>query len=302
MFEGFISERIDCGDVHLFVRRSPGGTGKPPLLLLHGYPQTSAMWRDSAPWLTKQFEVICPDLRGYGASDKPGTDTPGQDPTHALYSKRTMAQDLVNLMSALGHERFFLVGHDRGGRVAHRMALDHESRVAALMVCDIAPTREMYAQADARFAKAYWHWFFLIQPYPLPEQMLAADPDTYWSAKCMELGGGKHPFSSEAMEEYITAHRDPATLHAICEDYRAAYSIDIEHDDADAGKKVAPPLRVLWGTKGIIDRTYGAVKIWQERAETVSGGEIEGSHYFPEERPEETAEDIAAFFSGLSLA
>ena len=301
MFEGFISERVDCGDVHLFVRRSPGDTGKPPLLLLHGYPQTSAMWRDIAPLLADTFEVVCPDLRGYGASDKPGTDTPGQDPTHALYSKRAMAQDMVNLMQALGHERFFLVGHDRGGRVSHRMALDHEDRVAGLMVLDIAPTREMYARADARFAKTYWHWFFLIQPYPLPEQMLAADPDGYWSAKCMELGGGKHPFLPEALEEYIGFHRDPAALHALCEDYRAAYSIDIEHDDADEGKKVAQPLRVLWGTKGIIDRTYGAVKIWQERASTVTGHGIEGSHYFPEERPKEVAEDIADFFSGLSL-
>ena len=302
MFEGFISERIDCGDVHLFVRRSPPEAGKPPLLLLHGYPQTSAMWRDSAPLLAESFEVICPDLRGYGASDKPGTDTPGQDPTHALYSKRAMAQDMVNLMSALGHERFFLVGHDRGGRVSHRMALDHEDRVAALMVLDIAPTREMYARADARFAKAYWHWFFLIQPYPLPEQMLAADPDVYWAAKSTELGGGKHPFSPEAMEEYKTFHRDPAALHALCEDYRAAYTIDIEHDDADNGKKVSQPFRVVWGTRGIIDRTYGAIQIWQERAENVSGTGIEGSHYFPEEQPEQLAADIQQFFTGLTLA
>lgn len=302
MFEGFISERIDCGDVHLFVRRSPAGAGKPPLLLLHGYPQTSAMWRDSAPLLAENFEVICPDLRGYGSSDKPGTDTPGQDPTHALYSKRAMAQDMVNLMSTLGHERFFLVGHDRGGRVSHRMALDHEDRVAAVMVLDIAPTREMYARTDARFAKAYWHWFFLIQPYPLPEQMLEADPDVYWTAKCTELGGGKHPFSPEALEEYKSFHRDPAALHALCEDYRAAYTIDIEHDDADQGLKVSQPLRVIWGTRGIIDRTYGAVQIWQERAANVSGKGIEGSHYFPEEQPEQLATEIQQFFGDLSLA
>lgn len=302
MFEGFISERINCGEVTLFVRRTPGVrdgvAGKPPLLMLHGYPQTSAMWRDVAPRLAESFEVICPDLRGYGASDRPGTDRPGQDQTHALYSKRAMAQDMTALMTALGHETFFLVGHDRGGRVSHRLAMDHSARVRRLVVMDIAPTREMYARADARFAKAYWHWFFLIQPYPVPEQMIGADPDGYWRAKCMELGGGKHPFSDEALEEYISFHRQPAALHAQCEDYRAAYSIDIEHDNEDGDAKLSMPLHVIWGKAGIIDRYYDAIQIWQERAETVTGQGIEGSHYFAEERPEETAEAIRSFLQG----
>ena len=301
MFDGFIAERIDCGEVSLFVRRSAEGTGKPPLLLLHGYPQTSAMWRDIAPRLTARFEVICPDLRGYGASDKPGTDAPGQDTTHALYAKRAMGDDMAQLMTALGHERFFVAGHDRGGRVAHRLAMDHASRIPALMVLDIAPTREMYARTDVFMANTYWHWFFLIQPYPLPEIMIGGDPDAYWSAKCMELGGGQHPFSPVALEEYITAHRDPATLHAICEDYRAAFTIDIDHDDADQGRRLRQPLRVLWGERGIIDRVYGAVEIWQERAEIVTGAGFDGSHYFPEERPAEVADDIEAFFGAMSL-
>lgn len=302
MFDGFIQERVDCGEVHLFVRRSQAeGSGKPPLLLLHGYPQTSAMWRDIAPVLTDRFEVICPDLRGYGASDKPGTDRPGEDPTHALYSKRAMGEDMMRLMTKLGHDRFFLAGHDRGGRTAHRMGMDHAERIPALMVLDIAPTREMYARTDAFMATTYWHWFFLIQPYPLPEHMIGLDPDAYWSAKAMELGGGKHPFAAEALEEYKSFHRDPAAIHALCEDYRAAYSIDIEHDDADQNRKLTQPLRVLWAERGIINRCYDAIGIWQERAEIVTGRGIEGSHYFPEERPAEVAADIGAFFGHLSL-
>lgn len=305
MFEGFIEERIDGAGTQLFVRRSPGGEGRPPLLLLHGFPQTSAMWRDVAPRLTDAFEVICPDLRGYGASDKPGADRPGEDREHALYTKRTMGQDFVALMRALGHERFFVVGHDRGGRVAHRMALDHAARIPALMVLDIAPTREMYARADARFATAYWHWFFLTQPYPIPERIIGADPDLFFELRTLGLGGGEHPFSAAALEEYRRCHRDPATIHAICEDYRAAYTIDMAHDDADedreAGSMLRQPLSVLWASAGIIDATYGALAIWRERAEQVTGRAFPGSHYFPEERPEELADEIRGFFLGRSL-
>ena len=216
-----------------------------------------------------------------------------------------MGQDFVALMQALGHERFFVVGHDRGGRVAHRMALDHPARIPALMVLDIAPTREMYARTDARFATAYWHWFFLTQPYPIPERIIGADPDLFLELRTLGLGGGEPPFSAEALEEYRRCHRDPATIHAICEDYRAAYTIDIAHDEADedreAGSKLRQPLSVLWAGDGIIDATYGALAIWRERAEQVTGRAFSGSHYFPEERPKELAEEIRGFFLDRSL-
>lgn len=298
MFEGFIEERREARDgVHLFVRRSDNaGQGRPPLLLLHGYPQTSAMWRDVAPLLVDDFEVICPDLRGYGASDKPGTDQPGQDREHRLYSKREMGRDMVALMAGLGHERFFLAGHDRGGRVSHRLALDHPDQVEKLAVLDIAPTREMYARTNKVFAKAYWHWFFLIQPYPTPERMIEGNPDHYWLSKCIEMAGDDHPFAPEALEEYLAFHRDPAAIHALCEDYRAAYSIDCRHDDEDQGRKLSMPLRVLWGAKGIIDRSYGALEIWRERAEHVDGRGFDGTHYFAEEFPREVAADLSGFF------
>ena len=309
MFEGYIEERIDCAGTQLFVRRSPAGGGRPPMLMLHGFPQTSAMWRDVAPQLDDAFEVICPDLRGYGASGKPGMDRPGEDLSHALYSKRAMGADCVALMAALGHERFFVVGHDRGGLVSHRLALDHEARVPALMVLDIAPTREMYARADAGFATAYWHWFFLTQPYPIPERIIGADPDLFLELRMMGLAGGRHPFSDEALNEYRSCHRDPGTIHAICEDYRAACSIDIEHDDDDdddgggegGGRKLRQPLSVLWACDGIIDATYGAIDIWHQRAVNVSGKAMPGSHYFPEEDPDALALEIRRFFLGHSL-
>lgn len=298
MFEGFIEERREArGGVHLFVRRSDNaGQGLPPLLLLHGYPQTSAMWRDVAPVLARSFEVICPDLRGYGRSDKPGTDLPGQDPEHRLYSKREMALDMVELMAGLGHRRFNLAGHDRGGRVSHRLALDHADRVKKVCLLDIGPTREMYARTDKGFAKAYWHWFFLIQNYPTPEKMIAADPDHYWLSKCIEMAGADHPFAPEALAEYLAFHRDPAAIHALCEDYRAAYGIDCRHDDEDGGRKLSMPLRVLWGDRGIIDRRFGALAIWRERAAQVEGRGFDGTHYFVEEHPAAVAEDLAAFF------
>ena len=290
MFEGFTEKRIAANGIELFVRHSQTRNG-PPLLLLHGYPQTSAMWDEVARACAADFEVICPDLRGYGRSDKPPTTR-----DHSPYSKRETARDLIALMQALGHDRFFIGAHDRGGRVAHRLALDHPDAVAALSILDIAPTREMYANTDADFARAYWHWFFLIQPYPLPEDMIGLDPDGYWKHKCFDVKDGPQPFAAEALKEYLSAFRDPAAIHASCEDYRAAYTIDIAHDDADQGRKLDMPLQVLWGSKGIIERCFDALALWRSRAENVTGKALPSGHYMAEEIPQQIHSEMLGFY------
>lgn len=293
MFEGFREEMHRVGDIELFARRSPP-TGKPPLLLLHGYPQTSAMWHATAPDLSHDYDVICPDLRGYGRSDKPASD-----PMHATYSKRTMARDMVNLMQGLGYDRFYVGAHDRGGRVAHRMGMDHADAVIAMMILDIAPTREMYANTDADFARAYWHWFFLIQPAPLPENMIGRDPDEYWRLKCCDVPGSDAPFAAAPLAEYLAAFRDVDAIHASCEDYRAAYSIDIAHDDADAGAKLAMPIHVLWGANGVIERCFDALDLWRKRADVVTGQALPSGHYMAEEIPDQITTQMRAFFQSF---
>jgi len=255
------------------VRLRTGGAG-PPLLLLHGYPQTHVMWHAVAPRLAKRFTVIAADLRGYGASAKPAPDA-----RHAPYSKRAMAADLVAAMEALGHARFDVAGHDRGGRVAHRLALDHAARVGRIAVLDIAPTREMYAGTTPAFARAYWHWFFLIQPAPFPERMIGADPAAYWLKKCGSGSAGLKPFASDALDAYVEAFRDPAVIHASCEDYRAAAGIDIAHDDADGARKLSAPLLALWGAHGTIERCFDCLALWRLRAENVRGRALPGGHY-----------------------
>lgn len=290
MFEGFVEQRVEGDGATIFVRRA-GPSGAPALLLLHGYPQTSAMWRDVAPILARDFQVVCADLRGYGRSDKPPSD-----PDHAPYSKRAMAADMVAVMRRLGHERFFLAGHDRGGRVAHRLCLDHPERVTAVAVLDIAPTREMYAGTDAAFAHAYWHWFFLTQKAPIPETMIGQDPSGYWRLKCSNQAGGPGPFSEAALAEYLGAFADPAAIHASCEDYRAAASIDIAQDDADGGRRISAPLLALWARRGAIERFFDALALWRLRAEQVEGEALDGTHYLVEEHPQEIAERLRAFF------
>jgi len=227
MFEGFDRKRIETtgASINLVV----GGDGPP--LLLHGYPQTHAMWHKVAPDLARRFTVVASDLRGYGDSSKP---PPGPD--QFAYSKREMARDQVEVMAALGHERFHLAGHDRGGRVAHRLAADWPEQVIRLAVLDIAPTREMYRATDEAFARAYWHWFFLIRPHPVPETMIGADPEAFWRAKCGSGSAGLRPFTMEAMAEYLRCFRDPETIRASCDDYRAAAGIDLVHDDEDGDK------------------------------------------------------------------
>lgn len=289
MFDTFTQDRISTGDISLFVRRSPP-QGKPPLLLLHGYPQTGAMWHATAPDLARDFDVIVPDLRGYGQSDKPPSD-----PDHATYSKRAMAADMVTLMRGLGYDSFVVAAHDRGGRVAHRMGMDHPDAVRAMVILDIAPTREMYANTDADFARAYWHWFFLIQPHPLPETMIGHDPEGYWRLKCCDAPGSDAPFAPEALAEYLANFADPKAIHASCEDYRAAYTIDIAHDDADGSARLTMPVHVLWGANGVIERCFDCLDLWRQRAHTVTGRTLPCGHYMAEERPDDITREIRAF-------
>ncbi len=283
----FVLRDVQTSSVRVRCAVSGGG---PPLLLLHGHPQTHATWHKVAPVLAERFTVVAADLRGYGDSDKPAG---GEG--HANYSKRTMAQDQVELMAALGFERFAVVGHDRGGRVAHRMALDHAAAVERLAVLDIAPTATMYALTNKEFATRYFWWFFLIQPYPLPERLIDADPEFF--LRCHIDGQIKTPGAVDpaVFAEYLRCYRDPATRHAICEDYRAAASIDLEHDAADADRKVAVPLLALWGAKGTVGALYDVLQTWREKAAHVSGRALDCGHGLQEEAPAETAAELLAF-------
>ncbi len=289
MFEGFTNQRIKASGATINLVH--GGKG-PPLLLLHGYPQTHAIWHRTAPELAKQFTVVAADLRGYGDSDKPHGL-----PDHGNYSKRAMAKDQVEVMHALGHEAFFVVGHDRGARVAHRMALDHPASVRKLAVLDIVPTRTMYQNVSREFAKAYYHWFFLLRPEPIPETLIGADPDFYLKSHMGTRHAGLKPFTPEALAEYLRCFRDPATIHASCEDYRAAESIDLVHDEGDLHKKVAAPLLVLWGQQGTIARCFLPLSDWTERAESVQGRALDCGHYIPEEAPAELLAELLGFLS-----
>ncbi len=284
MFEGFAEERVETSGATIRVRH--GGAG-PAVLLLHGNPQTSAMWRHVAARLKDRFTLICPDLRGYGLSSKPPAG-----PQQVNYSKREMARDMVEVMDTLGFGGFYLCGHDRGGRVAHRLAYDHAERVRKLCVLDIAPTREMYANTSDAFARAYWHWFFMILPAPEPERMMQADPDAFWLARCAKNGT---ELFDEALNEYLTTFRDPETIRATCDDYRAAAGIDIAHDDAETGK-LPMPVHCLWGAKGVIEKCFDPMALWRLRAETVTGRSLPTGHYMAEEAPEEVATELAAFF------
>jgi haloacetate dehalogenase len=292
MFDGFeprdlVTER---GTVHAMV----GGVG-PPLLLLHGYPQTHLMWHAAAPLLAEQFTVVAADLSGYGASFRP---TPQAD--HAPHSKRAMANDQVQAMSLLGHERFAVAGHDRGARVAYRMALDHAERVTALAVLDIVPTAEVWALADDRLALGYWHWGFLAQPSPLPERLIAGDPDAYFDHHLLMIGLGTDSASypAEVMAAYRRQLDDVTAVNAICEDYRAGATIDRQLDEADRGRQIECPVLCLWGAHGALPQFYGDVlDVWRPWAARLSGRGVDASHFLVEDRPQEVAAELAAFFA-----
>jgi haloacetate dehalogenase len=288
MFEGFRNHWVEVGELGIHAR--VGGDG-PPLLLLHGYPQTHVMWHRLAPALAREFTVVCPDLRGYGDSDKPASDA-----FHTPYCKRAMANDQLGLMSALGFERFAVAGHDRGGRVAHRLALDHPDRVERLAVLDIVPTLEIFRTTDQRLATAYYHWFFLIQPDGLPEKMIGADPEWYLREKLRRWAAPGARFDDKAMAEYVRWFSDPETIHAACEDYRAAAGIDLEHDEADIDRRIECPLRVLWGEEGFVHRRYDVLGVWRERATDVRGRALPCGHFLPEECPDEVVEELLGFF------
>ncbi len=289
LFPGFRVAKLDAGGVS--VHAVVGGAG-PPLLLLHGYPQTHAIWHRVAPRLAKRFTVVAADLRGYGDSGKPATDA-----RHAPYSKREMAKDPVAAMRALGFERFFLAGHDRGGRVAHRLAVDHPHAVDRVAVLDISPTLAMYERTDMDFARAYWHWFFLIQPAPLPEAMIGADPAFYLRRKMGDGSAGMERFAPEAWAEYERCFTRE-TIAASCEDYRAAATIDLEHDRADreAGRLVACPLLALWGAHGVVERCFTPLEDWRRVAVDVRGRALPAGHYLPEEVPDLVADEFESFF------
>jgi len=269
-----------------------GGRGR-PLLLLHGHPQTHAIWHRVAPALASRFTVVLMDLRGYGDSGRPPSDD-----AHRPYSKREMALDAVAVMRHHGFDRFQVLAHDRGARVAHRLAADHPSQVERLLLLDIAPTLSMYANTSEAFARAYWHWFFLIQPPPLPEALIASDPVRY----VRSVMGGRHaglaPFSAEALAEYERCAALPGTAEAVCEDYRASASIDLVHDREDlaAGRRLTQPLRVLWGAKGVVGQCFDVLVLWRECAADVSGGTVPCGHYVPEEAPDDVVRESLAFF------
>ena len=291
MFEGFEIRDIETGATTIHARI--GGSG-PPLLLLHGYPQSHVMWHRVAPLLAARFTVVCADLRGYGDSGRPLSD-----PEHAVYSKRATAQDMVEVMATLGHERFGLAGHDRGGRVGHRLALDHPQRVSGLAVLDIVPTRTIFRATNQAIATGYYHWFFLIQPRGLPERLIGADPVFYLHWVLGRWGTGLEAFAPEALAEYERCFKDEATIHASCEDYRAAASIDLVHDEADLDRRIQCPVLALWGRRGLMERHFDVLATWREKAAgAVTGRPLDCGHFLPEERPEETAAALLQFFAG----
>jgi len=287
MFNGFIKKFVKIKKGKIFCR--VGGKGI-PLLLLHGYPQTHLIWHKTAPELAKNFTVVVADLRGYGSSFV----LPG-DKKHINYSKREMAQDMIQLMRKLGHKKFFVTGHDRGGRVAHRMARDYRKNVIAISVLDICPTLDMYEKTNMNFATSYFHWYFLIQPKWLPEKMIKSDPRK-WMKSCLDKWTGKNKFG-KVEEDYLKSFKQMKRIHATCEDYRASATIDLEHDRKDREKKLNIPIQVLWGKKGVIGKQFKPVRIWQKYTnKKVFGIGINSGHFIPEENPKETIKQLKKFF------
>ncbi|MSP52386.1 MAG: alpha/beta hydrolase [Alphaproteobacteria bacterium] len=290
MYEHFERRQAQVSEVT--INYVIGGSG-PPLLLLHGYPQTHAMWHKVAPVLAKRFTVVVPDLRGYGDSSKPVGDS-----RHERYAKRTMARDQVELMTKLGFTQFAVAGHDRGARVTHRMILDHPARIERAAVLDIIPTYDVWRTTNKDHAWSAFHWYFLSQQPSLPETMIGANPD-YWLTKMLEnWGGDMTAFTPDALAEYLRCFRDPATIHATCEDYRAGRTIDVEIDATDLDRKVTCPLLVLWGEKRGMARAHDVLGVWRSKATDVRGRALVCGHFLPEEAPAETADELLKFFAG----
>lgn len=300
MLDGFESTYVQTDETRIFVRWSGSGA---PILLLHGFPQTHLMWRGIAPRLAQDFTVVCADLRGYGRSGCPDSTS-----DHAPYTKRAMAQDMVLVMEALGFNRFSVAGHDRGGRVAYRMALDHPARIDRLAVLDVLPTETVWDRADARFALTYWPWSLLAQPAPLPERIVEASPEAIVDNALGGWGTRSAVFPPEVRAAYIHALSDPAHVHAICEEYRAAATLDRDHDKIDRAqaRRIACPLLVLWGTPGALDSWYadagGPIALWRGWSDDVQGRAIKAGHFFPEEAPDQTAEALSLFFAAAADA
>ena len=292
IFEGFAQQRIDTGEVEINV--VTGGAGE-PLLLLHGYPQTHVIWHKVAPTLAERFTVVAPDMRGYGASGKP----PGGD-GGVNYAKRAMAADQVAVMAALGHDSFFLAGHDRGGRVAYRLTLDHPDRVRRLATLDIVPTLEQFETMGKSGSFGSYHWYFLAQPAPFPETVIGRDPDYFCRHMIDSICGTPGAIADEAMAAYLAAFRDPDTIRATCDDYRAGYGIDCEIDLADrnAGRKIECPMLALWGGRGRPHKAQGVIATWRKWATDLRGQGIDCGHFLPEEAPRETADALIGFFNG----
>jgi haloacetate dehalogenase len=294
--DDFTTAVIDTGETSIFTRSCGSG---PPVLLLHGFPQTHLMWRDIAPLLARDFSVVCADLRGYGRSF-----CPASTPDHAPYAKRAMAQDMVTVMERLGFLSFSVAGHDRGGRVAYRMALDHPDRIERLAVLDILPTETVWERADARLALGYWPWSLLAQPEPLPERILEAAAEAIVDNALSGWGSPSNVFPPKVRAAYVQALRDPGHAHAICEEYRAAATIDREHDRADRarGHRIACPLLALWSAQGPLDSWYteegGPIALWRAWSDDIQGHAVKGGHFFPEEAPRETAEALSRFSGG----
>ncbi|WP_416758360.1 alpha/beta fold hydrolase [Roseateles sp. So40a] len=294
LFPGWHHLRVPTAD-GVSIPITTGGTG-PALLLLHGHPQTRAIWHRMAPALTERFTVVAADLRGYGDASKPDR-SPSDD--HAPYSKRTMAADMLTVMRALGHTRFDVLAHDRGARVAHRLAMDAPDAVRRLALLDIAPTLDMYDGASDAFARAYWHWFFLIQPAPLPERLIEADPTAYIRDVMGRRSAGLAPFHPLALAEYQRCAALPGTARGICEDYRASAGIDLVHDREDraADRRLAMPLLVLWGAQGVVHRCFDPLALWRRVADDVRGEALPCGHYLPEEAPELVLDRVLPFLT-----
>ncbi len=291
-FDGFELSHVNVTGGAIRLRH--GGSG-PPLLLLHGNPQTHAMWHAVAPELAKKYTVICPDLRGYGGSFKPPMSA-----DHAAYSKAAMARDMAELMTQLGHERFLVAAHDRGARVAHRLAIDHPARIEKLCLLDIVPTLEHFERADMAFGLGYYHWFWFAQPHPFPENIISASPEVWFKAHTSREAKDDNFFHPQALADYLEWNRKPETIIGMCEDYRAAATIDLVHDRVSraAGDKINCPLHVLWGSKGKIGAWYDALEIWSRYCSArVSGRALPTGHYLAEEAPGLVTAELLRFFA-----